>query len=191
MPARSPKAAPARALRAALDALYAFSAYAGAAFVLGIGLLIASQVIGREFGQQVKGADDLTAWSVVAAAFLPLAYTYRTNGQIRVTLVIERLTGARRRILERIVLALALFLVGFLCYSGFDMAWDSFRFDDHSNGLIVIPLWIPQISIGIGTLIFLIALLDDLAASLAGREPSYQRAAEAASDADPASPGAN
>ena len=168
--------------RRALDLLYLGTAYIGAASIVGIGVLITLQVVGREVGVQVKGADDLTAWSVVAAGFLPLAHTYRRNGQIRVTLLIERFAGRVRRVLELFALALALFFVGFLSYSAFDMVWDSFQFKDLSQGLIVIPIWIPQISIGIGTLVFAIAIIDDILTSLFGGEPSYMSAAAEASE---------
>ena len=63
-------------MRKTLNALYFATAFLGASFLVLIGLLICAQVIGREVGIQVKGSDDLTAWSVVAAGFLPLAYTY-------------------------------------------------------------------------------------------------------------------
>ena len=183
-PSDPDKTAPNSLLRLALDVLYTASAYAGAVFILGIGLLITAQVVGREFGTQVKGADDLTAWSVVAAGFLPLAHTYRSNGHIRVTLLIERFSGTRRRLLELVVLAMALFLVGFLCFSAFDMVWDSLRFKELSHGLIVIPIWIPQVSIGLGTLILLIAIIDDVVVSFLGGSPSYVRAAAATADAE-------
>ena len=166
-----------RTLRKLLDGLYLWSAYIGAAFIVGIGLLITAQVLGREFGTQVKGADDLTAWSVVAAGFLPLAHTYRKNGQIRVTLLIERFSGGARRAAELLAMCLAVFFVGFLSYSASDMVWDSFRFNDLSNGLIVIPLWIPQISVAVGTLVLLIAILDDIVHSMFGAETSYLAAA--------------
>ena len=160
-----------------MDGLYIGSAYLGAAFVVGIGALITAQVVGRELGTQVKGADEITAWSVVSAGFLPLAHTYRRNGQIRVTPLIERFKGRSRIFVELVSLSLALFFVGYLSYSAFDMVWDSFRFNDYSHGLIVIPIWIPQISIAIGTLILLIAIIDDIVAALLNREPSYLRAA--------------
>jgi len=172
-------------MRKALDCLYLVSASVGAAFILGIGVLITLQVAGRNLGLQVKGADDLTAWSVVAAGFLPLAHTYRRNSHIRVTLLIERFSGNVRRVLELTVLSAALFFVGFLSFSAFDMVWDSLRFKDLSQGLIVIPIWIPQVSIGIGTLILVIAIIDDIVASLLGGEVSYVSSAGSLHEAAP------
>ena len=177
-------ATPASPLRRALDGLYVVSAYVGAAFIVAIGVLIAAQVVGRELGVQVVGADDLTAWSVVATGFLPLAYTYRTAGHIRVTLLVERRSGPMRRIWEIAVMAVALFFVGFLCYSSFDMIGDAIRFGDMTQGLIVIPMFVPQLSMPIGTLIFVIAIIDDLVAAMRGGPISYRKAERSAARAD-------
>ncbi|MDE2792056.1 MAG: TRAP transporter small permease [Paracoccaceae bacterium] len=172
------KAATATAVRRALDTIYLWTAYAGAVSIVGIGLLISAQVVGRELGVQVKGADDLTAWSVVAAGFLPLAHTYRQNGQVRVILLIQQFLGRKRTMVELVVLAMALFFVGFLSFSALDMAWDSYRFGDLSQGLIVIPIWIPQISIGVGSCVLTVAILDDIVVAAWGGDPSYVTAAE-------------
>ena len=159
--------------RRVLDFLYLAGAFLGAWFVVVIGLLITAQVVGREFGQQVKGADDLTAWSVAAAAFLPLAYTYRANGHIRVTLLVERSQHVFRQFWEGSIALVSLFFSAYLTYSTFDMIWDSIRFGDLSQNIIVIPIWIPQSSLAIGALLFTIALLDDLVVSLMGGKPGH------------------
>ncbi len=160
-------------LRRALDGVYLFGAFLGAGFVVAIGLVITAQVVSREFGQQVRGADDITAWSVAAAAFLPLAYTYRANRHIRVTLLVERLQGAFRQFWECIIVLATLFFSTYLTYSTFDMVWDSIRFEELSQNIIVIPIWIPQSSIAIGSLLFTIAILDDLIVSIKGGKPAH------------------
>jgi len=166
-------------LRRILNALYLGGALAGAGSIVAIGLLIVSQVTGRELGVLVKGADDLTAWSVVAAGFLPLAYTYRQNRHIRVTVVVEQLGGWRRRFLEIFILLVSLFLASYMTYSAFDMIRDSFRFEELSQNLIVIPIWIPQSSIAVGSLLLAIAIMDDLVVSLLGGQPAHVVAGEA------------
>ena len=171
------------AIGRAMDGLYVGGAIIGAVSIVGIGLLIVSQVVGRQLGIQVKGADDLTAWSVVAAGFMPLAYTYRYNSHIRVTLVVERLRGLWRKGLEFVILGVSLFLVGFMTYSAFDMIWDSYRFDDLSQNLIVIPIWIPQLSLGLGSVLFLIAIIDDVVVSMVGGEPAHITAGQHAKSA--------
>ena len=165
-------------LRRILNALYLGGALAGAGSIVAIGLLIVSQVTGRELGILVKGADDLTAWSVVAAGFLPLAYTYRQNRHIRVTVLVEQVAGSRRRLLEMLILLVSLFLASYMAYSAFDMIRDSFRFEELSQNLIVIPIWIPQSPMAVGALLFAIAIMDDLVVSLLGGQPAHMVAGE-------------
>ncbi|MCY4150935.1 MAG: TRAP transporter small permease [Aestuariivita sp.] len=159
-------------MRKVLNNVYFGAALLGALFIVIIGLLICAQVLGRQLGVQVKGADEITAWSVVAAGFLPLAYTFRNGRHIRVTLLIER-TGRFRMPAEFVVLCIGLYLTGYLAYSSVDMVWDSIRFEDQTQGLINLPLWIPQISIPIGSTVLAIAILDDLVTLLRGTLPSY------------------
>ncbi|WP_299950437.1 TRAP transporter small permease [uncultured Ruegeria sp.] len=170
-------------MRKILNSLYFGAALLGAFFIVAIGLLIVVQVVGRQLGVQVKGADDLTAWSVVAAGFLPLAYTFRNGRHIRVTLLIDK-AGRFKTVMEFAVLAIGLFFTGYLTYSSIDMVWDSIRFDDLTQGLINIPLWIPQASIPIGAMVLAIAILDDLLCLFFGRTPSYVQAAEHNDPAD-------
>jgi TRAP-type C4-dicarboxylate transport system permease small subunit len=65
------------------------------------------------------------------------------------------------------------------------MAWavakfvyQSWQFDEVAQGLIQIPIWIPQMSFVFGALIFLVAVLDELLTVLRGRKPAYQVAEE-------------
>lgn len=166
-------------LRRALDALYLAGGVLGAVALAAIGGIIAAQVIGRQFGATVLGADDLTAFSVAASATLPLAYAFRHGAHIRVDLIIGRLRGAPRFVVETVSLLLAAGLCAFFAYSMIDLAADSFEFDDVAQGSIAWKLWVPQGLVGAGTALFALCLFDDLVVHLTGGTPSYRRAAEA------------
>ena len=65
------------------------------------------------------------------------------------------------------------------------MAWavvkfvfESWKFNEMAQGLIQIPIWIPQMSFVFGVLIFLAAVLDELVAVAQHRKPAYQLAEE-------------
>lgn len=167
------------ALRRALDALYLLGGIAGAIALAAIGGIIATQVIGRQFGATVLGADDLTAFSVAASATLPLAYAFRHGAHIRVDLIIARLRGAPRFVMETIAIGTAAALCCFFAYSMLDLAFDSFEFEDVAQGSVAWKLWVPQGLVGTGVAIFAISLVDDLVVHLTGGTPSYRRAAEA------------
>lgn len=168
-----------RVARRALDALYLLGGVGGAVALAAIAAIIAAQVIGRQFGITVLGADDLTAFSVAASATLPLAYAFRHGVHIRVDLIIGRLSGAPRFILETVALTASAALCLFFAYSMIDLATDSFEFDDVAQGSIAWKLWIPQAMVAAGVALMAVCLIDDLLAHLTGGTPSYRKAAEA------------
>ena len=55
---------------------------------------------------------------------------------------------------------------------------ESWKFHDMANGLIVIPLWIPQMSFVVGAALLLVAVLDELVTVLRGNKPGYVIAME-------------
>ncbi len=167
-----------RALRRGLDLLYLAGALLGALAFAGIGVIIAAQVIRRQFGATLDGADDLTAFCVAASAMLPLAHAFRHGAHIRVDLILGRLSGTPRAVMEMIALLIASALALFLAWSTADLAHDSWMFEDVAQGTVPWLLWIPQAFCAVGAIIFAIALLDDLVVHLTGGTPSYRKAAE-------------
>jgi TRAP-type C4-dicarboxylate transport system permease small subunit len=168
-----------RALRRGLDLLYLLGGVAGGVALASIAGIIAAQVVGRQFGLTLSGADDLTAFAVAGSALLPLAYTFRHGAHIRVDLIIGHLRGRARFVMEAIALALTAGLCAFLAWSVGDLAFDSWQFEDVAQGTVPWTLWYPQAACAVGCALFALALCDDLVVHLSGGTPSYRRAAEA------------
>ncbi|MBC7781358.1 MAG: TRAP transporter small permease [Proteobacteria bacterium] len=162
--------------RRLLDGLYLSAAVLAALCVVAILLLMMAQVIGREIGLQVRGADDLTAWFCAAASFLPLAHTFRRGELIRVTLWIETLGPARRRRVELCCLACAAIFLGFAAFAVVGFVVESWSFNERAQGMLPIPIWIPQVSFALGIVLLWSAVLDDLVGVWRGRLPSYELA---------------
>jgi TRAP-type C4-dicarboxylate transport system permease small subunit len=81
-----------------------------------------------------------------------------------------------RRALEIASLAIATFLVGLFAWFTCDMTLTSFELHDVSQGLVPVPLWIPQSGMALGLVVLAVAFVDDLVATLRGRATSYARA---------------
>jgi TRAP-type C4-dicarboxylate transport system permease small subunit len=165
-------------MRRGLDLLYLAGGIAGALALFAIFGLIASQVISRQFGANLEGVDDLTAFAVAGSALLPLAYAFRHGAHIRVDLIIGHVQGRARFVMEAVALALSAGLALFLAWSVGDLAHDSWQFEDVAQGTVPWLLWVPQAACAIGCGLFAVALLDDLVVHLSGGTPSYRRAAE-------------
>lgn len=163
-------------LRRALDGLYLAAGYLAGFFLIAIFLLMMALSIGRQVGINVQSADDFTAWSLAAMGFLALAHTFKSAELIRMGLVIERLQGTSRRIFELIALSIGAIIVAFMAWSSVTMTYDSWLLNDLSSGVISVPLWIPQLGFSVGSVIFLIAVLDELYNVATGGFPRYAKA---------------
>lgn len=161
-------------MNACREWFYRGSGYLAGFCIVAIVLIILAQIVGRLFGFIVPSAEDFSGYGLAAATFFGLAYTFREGSHIRVSLLIQRLSPAGRRVQELLVLILALLLAGYMAYYCLYMVWESWEFEELSYGYIAIPLWIPQVPVALGCLAFNIAILDSLVECLRGYTPNYQ-----------------
>jgi TRAP-type C4-dicarboxylate transport system permease small subunit len=172
-------------VRAALEFLYRTSGQLAGFFLVAIAVLSLMQIGGRLLGFSAHSFDEFAGYCMAASSFLGLACCLRANEHIRMTLVLHRARGAIRQALESGCLAAGALLVGFFAWYTCDMAWFSFTTHDVSQGLVPVPLWIPQAGMALGVVILLIALLDDLVLVLSREMPSYDLAGTAKAAAGP------
>jgi len=132
----------------------------------------------RELGQRTGGSDDIVAWLCAATAFLAMAHTFRRGDFVRVLLGLERLGKVARQRVEALCLAVMAAFVAFLSIAAIRFVYESYAFNDIANGLIAIPLWIPQSSFVVGAVLLLVAVVDELITALRGGTPGYIVAAE-------------
>lgn len=161
-------------IRRFLDALYLVSGWLSGLSLVVIFVLMMILSIGREINFNIPSGDDFASWALVAMAFLGLAHTFKRGEMIRVGLLIERLHGRRRQVAELASLTVASAFIGYFTWQAGRLAYDSWRFNDMSTGVVSIPLWIPQLAMVAGLAILLIALLDELVIVARGGRPSYQ-----------------
>jgi TRAP-type C4-dicarboxylate transport system permease small subunit len=181
-------------LRKGLDRLYLASGWLAAASIMVIFLLVLCQVClnavdrlsglltGSAIGLTIPSYADFTGFFLAAASFLALAYTLRTGGHIRVTLILTRLNEKLRRIFEIwSLLFCSTVAVYFTCYT-FLLIRESYTYNDLSSGMIAVPIWIPQSTMLIGLIVLSIALIDELISVIRGNKPGYADAGESLLD---------
>jgi len=159
-------------MRKCLDALYAGAAWLAALCMIGILLMVLLTIVSRTVGFYVPGTDAYAGYCMAGAGFLILASTLRHGEHIRVTLVLSHLRGRARHALESLVLAAATGIAGFLAFYACRLVWQSYDFHDVSVGIDATPLWIPQLLMAAGTILFFIALVDTLIHHVRRGEPA-------------------
>ena len=156
-------------MRRALDALYDGAAALAALFMVLLLLAVLASVLGRQFGFHVRGTDAYAGYMMAAAGFLALAHTLKRGEHIRVTLLLQSLSPRARHALEVWALFAASVLAALVAYYSARLAWQSHTFNDISTGNDATPLWLPQLSMALGTTILAIAFIDELVLELRGR----------------------
>jgi TRAP-type C4-dicarboxylate transport system permease small subunit len=148
-------------MRALLDRLYHAAGVLAACFLVGTLVMVLLGIFGRIMGFNVPGTDAYAGYCMAAAGFLALAHTLKSNEHIRVTLLLDHLHGRAKHLLELWALGVAALLAVLLAYFSARLAYQSLDFHDISTGNDATPLWIPQLTMAIGTAVLAIALVDE------------------------------
>jgi TRAP-type C4-dicarboxylate transport system permease small subunit len=150
-----------RALRRILDFLYKLGGVIAALFLIAILTIIVLQMLARWTGQVFPGATDYAGYCMAGASFFAFAYALNHGAHIRVSLFLNAL-GEKRRWGE-----LWCFLIGtaastyFAWYAVRGTYW-SWKLKELSQGLDATPVWIPQLSMSVGTVLLAICFWDHL-----------------------------
>ena len=169
-------------MRLFLDRLYLFAGYAAGVFLVLIFAIMMFMSVGRQFGVNIPAGDDLASWCMCAMAFLGLAHTFKKGEIIRVGILLEQLTGRKRWALEVLALGISTAFTLYFAWYACGMTYDSFRFNDMAQGVLAIPLWIPQLGYSGGLVILAIALIDEMVHVLKGNKPTYEKEPPASPD---------
>ncbi|MBL8307954.1 MAG: TRAP transporter small permease [Rubrivivax sp.] len=159
-------------MRRALDALYDGAAWAAALCMVGLLAMVLLSIVSRQLNFHVPGTDAYAGYLMAAAGFLALAHTLKKGEHIRVTLVLNALAGGARRGLELWALGAATALAVLSAFYSARLVWQSRLFNDVSTSNDATPLWIPQLSMAIGTAVLAVAFVDELVLELQGRRAS-------------------
>ena len=141
--------------------LYRLSGYIAAIFLILVAIFILTGIASRIFGFYIRGLAEYSGYCMAAASFLALAYTFGEKGLIRITLFLEKSNKTIRRYLELWCLSIATFFSGFLSFYFVKMLIISFNFQERSEGADEILIWIPQVSVALGSTIFFICVLHN------------------------------
>ena len=166
-------------MRRFLDFLYDAAAWAAALCMVGVLAMVLTSILGRQFHFHLPGTDAYAGYSMAAASFLALAHTLKKGEHIRVTLIIGRLTGGTRRVLEMWSLSVAVLLSGLFAFYACRLVWQSHAFNDMSTSNDATPLWIPQLAMAVGTVLLFVALVDEWVLELRGRRAHDMHSEEA------------
>lgn len=178
-------------MRAILDRLYGAALWLSALCLVSIATLVGLQVGARmldaglklaglpQTGFVILSLSEIAGYLLAAASFLALAATLKGGVHIRVTMFLAMIPEGGRRAAEIVALAFATLVSAYGAWHIAVLAYDSWRFNELSPGLIPVPLVYPQAAMAAGAALLVVAFLDELVVTLTRGRPSFRQAEDA------------
>jgi len=143
-----------------IDIFAAAGGYVSALFMVLIVVLITVEIFLRTvFNFSTLVADEYSAYFFVAVVMLGLALTLRDEAHIRITLILSRLSPNALRIVDILVALIAVALCSFALYHSAIMVYDTYTLEMTADSISETPVYLPQIVIPIGFLMFDLQLI--------------------------------
>ena len=153
-----------------LKNIYRFSGYIAAIFLILVAVFILTGIASRIFGFYIRGLAEYSGYCMAASSFFALSYTFVEGGHIRITLFLEKVSGIKKKILEIWCLIIASFYSGYLAFYFIKMLKISYEFQERSEGADEILIWIPQMSVAIGSFIFFICVFHQFILTIINKQ---------------------
>lgn len=147
-------------LKRVINFLYLAAGGLAAISLIAILVLILAQIIARLFNTHIPSSGDFIAYAIVWTTFLGLPYTMQARGHIRVELFISRLVGSHRRKLSFVIGLFATLMLGIFAYYVMMLLIEAFTYSDVTDGEIPMPLWLVQLPMAIGSILFTLSMLS-------------------------------
>ncbi len=163
-------------MRRALDLAYDGCLALAGVFLLGIFALMVFEPVFRWFGSYITGANELVGWFCAAAGFLALPATFARGEMIRVGLIVDRLPPALRKPVLLASLVIGIVFISYMVWAVGAYLWEGWRTEEVTQGMLVIPVWVPQASFLVGAALLWVAVIDQAVQALA--TPADQLVAE-------------
>ena len=162
-------------MRKILNGCYTACGVVSGLALVGIVAFVLIQIVARPLGLVVSWSAEFAGYAMAASSFMGLAYTLNSGGHIRVNLLADRLPQSWQRWLERLCLLMASGIVGFFAWYCASMTYDSYQFNEMGQGIIAVPLWMPQLWMALGVACLWLALVDNLITHLMNETTQYPR----------------
>lgn len=135
--------------------------------ILAIVAVVFTEVFMRYVLNRPPGIDEeFSGYLLVALSFLGAAYTFRQQGHVRITFIVDRLRPKAASWLRLGMLFFVFFFMLLQSLASYEFVADSFKFKMKANTWLFTPLQVPHLTIAIGFTLFLSVLIITIAQAI-------------------------
>ena len=140
--------------------------------------LVVADVLGRKlFNAPIQGAIEVTELTLVIIVYLSVSYVQGCREHIRLELFSSRASESLLRRIDFLSLLISLVICLIITWRIGLFAWESWTTDDHTMGLVEIPIWPSKVAVFFGFTLLSLRLVIDIVGAVAGVDTGHQRKA--------------
>jgi len=139
------------------------------AAIIGLMMLITfiDVVMRYLFNSPLPGIFILCEMLMVCAVYLSIAYVQQQKGHVRVDIIIDKLEGSWRLVVEIAILIVSLAAFCLVVWKTGANAWEAWITGDYAMGLLEYPFWPAKTCLTIGVSLLCLRLLRDIKENIA------------------------
>lgn len=145
-----------------------------------IGVICQMLVIRHGLGRSAIWQNEFVTFALVAATFLAAPYVLLVRGHVVVEVVPLWLSGPARRVLGLIAAALGFLFCLLVFATSLEWWWEAFAQGHRTSSMWRARLWIPYLSLPVGSLLLTLQYLAELWEIATGRKAPFGTPHEAA-----------
>lgn len=158
-------------MRRGLDGLYHAALIAASLSMFALVVMVLLGVLGRQLNFYVPGTDAYAGYLMAGAGFLAMAPAFKRADHIRVSVIMERLSVKNQRYFHYFSFIVGLIISIFIALYALEQVYKSWQYHDLSTGSDATPIFIPQLSMAIGFILLVVAMIDEFILFYNGKNP--------------------
>lgn len=138
-----------------------WGAYISGVLLVSLVILVMSEIIGRHFfDTSTMIADEYSGYIYLSAIFLGLAYAFEQKAHIRINIISERVSKSTNRAIDIVSGIVSILVLAFIFYRTLLFTYDSYDMEMLSEAVSETPLYLTQIVMPVGFLLFILSILS-------------------------------
>lgn len=133
---------------------------AGACILLIAGLILIEIFIRSSTGISILIAEEYSAYLLVAFGSMSLAYTLKSEGHIRVNLILSKLSGKPKNIINLFCSAIGFLTFFVVSFHTWKLLYESWNINETSMHYSKTPIYLPQIPLFLGSCLMSLQFLS-------------------------------
>lgn len=157
------------AARGWLDRVFLWTGYLAGALFFGLAFFVTYDVLARKWGSLVglpttRVTDEISGYILVLAATWGLAYTLRTDAHVRIDVLLPHMPPRLRALADRLAWLVMAAFAALVAWRIWILVEDSWQTGIRSSTYLLMPLWVPQVILGVGFSLLAVAAIVSMIA---------------------------